>query len=243
MAQRSLQASTLGIDKAKRAFKRKQWTQEYLAGEVGIETRQPIWKFFKGKPVDRQIFYEICFRLDLDWQEVAEGANGDALIEEEQDNKLNIDTLVQEVRSHCHKKIKAKCGIIRLLDTPQPNQLEDIYVNLDILETITNQRWLDISELEGFNTQQCDCLSLERVAPERVRAMQAVATNSKLMILGKPGSGKTTLLQHIAMKCDRTSFTKVSIFDLLSSSSSISVSPFDPPATSCQSKSSRKQIS
>ncbi len=203
MARRSLQASTVGIEKAKRAFKRKQWTQEYLACEVGIETRQPIWKFFKGKPVDRQIFYEICFRLDLDWQEVADGANGDALIEEEQDNKSNIDTLVQEVRSHYHKKIEAKCGIIRLLDTPQPNQLEDIYVNLDIRETITNQRWLDISQLEGFNTQQCDGLSLEQVAPERVTAMQAVATNPKLMIFGQPGSGKTTLLQHIAMKCDR----------------------------------------
>jgi len=203
MAQRSLQASTVGIDKAKRAFKRKQWTQEYLASEVGIETRQPIWKFFKGKPVDRQIFYEICFRLDLDWQEVAGGSNRETLIEEEEDNKSNIDTLVQAVRSHCHKKIEAKCGIIRLLDTPQPNQLEDIYVNLDIRETITNQRWLDISELNGFNTQQCDGLSLEQVAPERVRAMQAIATYPKLMIFGQPGSGKTTLLQHIAMKCAR----------------------------------------
>lgn len=203
MARRSLQASTVGIEKAKRAFKRKQWTQEYLAGEVGIETRQPIWKFFKGKPVERQIFYEICFRLDLDWQEVADTPNQDALIEEEQDNKSNIDTLVQEARSLIHKKIEAKCGIIRLLDTPQPNKLEDIYVNLDILKTITNQRWLEISQLESFNPQQCDCLSLDRAAPERVSAMQAVATYSKLMILGKPGSGKTTLLQHIAMKCDR----------------------------------------
>ncbi|HCF29418.1 MAG TPA: histidine kinase [Cyanobacteria bacterium UBA11049] len=206
MARRSLQASTVGIEKAKRAFKRKQWTQEYLACEVGIETRQPIWKFFKGKPVDRQIFYEICFRLDLDWQEVADRANQDVLIEEEQNNKSNIDTLVQEVRSLCHQRIEAKCGIIRLLDTPQPNELEDIYVNLDILETITNQRWLDISELESFNTQQCDCLSLDRVDPKRVPAMQAVATNPKLMIFGKPGSGKTALLQHIAMKCDRGEF-------------------------------------
>jgi predicted NACHT family NTPase len=60
---RSLQASAQGIKKAKQAFLRKGWTQEYLAGEVGLETRQPIWKFFAGKPVDRHVFTEICFRL------------------------------------------------------------------------------------------------------------------------------------------------------------------------------------
>jgi len=51
MARRSLQASAQGIKKAKQAFLRKGWTQEYLAGEVGLETRQPIWKFFAGKPI------------------------------------------------------------------------------------------------------------------------------------------------------------------------------------------------
>lgn len=203
MAKRSLQASSVGIEKAKRAFRRKQWTQEYLANEVGIETRQPIWKFFKGKPVDRQTFLEICFRLDLDWQEVA-AVPGESLLtvdEYEQDNDCDIDTLVQEVRLQCRKKIEAKCGSIRLLDTAQPNELEDIFVNVDILETITNQRWLDISQLQAFNTEEFDCLSLG-IDQQPIPAMQAVATIPKLMVLGKPGSGKTTLLQHIAMKCN-----------------------------------------
>ncbi len=42
MARRSLQASPEGIKKAKPAFLRTGWTQEYLAAEVGLETRQPI---------------------------------------------------------------------------------------------------------------------------------------------------------------------------------------------------------
>ncbi|MGH8001734.1 MAG: NACHT domain-containing protein, partial [Brasilonema sp.] len=72
MARRSLKASILGIQKAKRAFQVREWTQEYLASEVGLETRQPIWKFFTGKPIERQNFMEICFQLGLDWQEIAE---------------------------------------------------------------------------------------------------------------------------------------------------------------------------
>jgi acetate kinase len=37
---------------------------------VGVKTRQPIWRFFAGKPVERYTFFEICARLDLDWQEI-----------------------------------------------------------------------------------------------------------------------------------------------------------------------------
>ncbi len=37
---------------------------------MGVKTRQPIWRFFAGKPVDRYTFFEICARLDLDWEEI-----------------------------------------------------------------------------------------------------------------------------------------------------------------------------
>ncbi|MBD2188269.1 hypothetical protein [Pseudanabaena mucicola] len=38
---------------------------------MGLKTRQSIWRFFAGKPVERYTFFEICERLDLDWQEIA----------------------------------------------------------------------------------------------------------------------------------------------------------------------------
>ena len=37
---------------------------------MGVKTRQPIWRFFAGKPVDRYTFFEICARLDLNWEEI-----------------------------------------------------------------------------------------------------------------------------------------------------------------------------
>jgi acetate kinase len=72
ISKRSLQASLSGIKQAKRQFDLKGWTQEYLAIEVGTKTRQPIYRFFAGKAIERYTFFEICARLDLDWREIAD---------------------------------------------------------------------------------------------------------------------------------------------------------------------------
>lgn len=71
ISKRSLKASLSGIKQAKQQFNSKGWTQEYLAIEVGIKTRQPIYRFFAGKAVERFTFFEICAKLDLDWREIA----------------------------------------------------------------------------------------------------------------------------------------------------------------------------
>ena len=205
MARRSLRASIVGIEKAKTAFQRREWTQEYLAGEVGLETRQPIWKFFTGKPIERHSFIEICFQLGLDWQEIAVLPIENPPTEKKQDwdKCWGIDTLVEVARSRRWDKIQAQCGTIRLLDIAQAIELEDIYVGINILTQITGQRWLDIFELQGFNPEEFKRLGFGQVCEERVPGMQAVVTCPKLMVLGKPGAGKTTFLQHIAMQCNQ----------------------------------------
>ncbi|MEH2125706.1 NACHT C-terminal helical domain 2-containing protein [Nostoc sp.] len=53
MVKRSLQASLTAIQEAKSAFALKGWTQDNLAAEVNLKTRQPIWRFFSGRPVER----------------------------------------------------------------------------------------------------------------------------------------------------------------------------------------------
>jgi predicted NACHT family NTPase len=208
MARRSLQASAQGIKKAKQAFLRKGWTQEYLAGEVGLETRQPIWKFFAGKPVDRHVFTEICFRLDLEPEEIALLPQAADLETDEnvQDTTSEIDTLVARVRSLCHDKIQDQCGTLRLLDIARPVGLDDLYVEVNILEEITSQRWLEISDLQGFQPEEFDRLGLGKVRQERVPGLKAVERYTKLMVLGKPGAGKTTFLQYLAIHCNQGDF-------------------------------------
>ena len=204
MAKRSLKASSSGIEKAKNAFKRAGWTQEYLAEQVGITTRQSIWKFFSGKSVERNIFIEICFQMNLDWQEIADLPKNTELkiSQSNQDQGLDIESLVQKLRSHCYDKIAAQCSTMRLLDVAQPLQLNDIYVNVSILEVLSNQQWLDVSDLHNFTPEKFNRLGLSQYQ-QRIPGLQAIANSTKVTVLGKPGSGKTTFLQKIAFLCNQ----------------------------------------
>jgi uncharacterized protein YjbI with pentapeptide repeats/DNA-binding Xre family transcriptional regulator len=69
-ASRSLCASPEGIAKAELALMHKGWSRNDLQAEIGL-SRQPIGKFFTGKPIERLNFREICEKLNLDWQEIA----------------------------------------------------------------------------------------------------------------------------------------------------------------------------
>lgn len=202
MSNRSLQASPTGQKKARTALALRRWTQSYLASEIGLLTRQPIWKFLSGKKVDRAVFMDICFKLDLDWQDIY-----DATADQESDllsleKNSDIDVLVQKVRRDRYDKIKAQCGTIRLLDLSQPIELNDIYINVNILESPSHQRWLDIDALDRVNREEFNRYGLGKILQSQVPVFQAVQNYLKLMVLGKPGSGKTTLLQKIAIQCN-----------------------------------------
>lgn len=204
MAKRSLQASDEGIRKAKIAFKRKGWTQEYLAAEVGLETRQSIWKFFTGKPIDRHVFHDICCVLDLETSEIAET---DALEQSTSTkNTENLDVLVQKLRSVHHDRIQAQCGTLHLLDVSKPINFHDLYIDVNICEEISAKRWLNIADLQQPYSQNINSMVGNRVCQERISGLEAVKKYPKMLVLGKPGAGKTTFLQSIAISCDRGIF-------------------------------------
>ncbi|MEH2444827.1 MAG: hypothetical protein V7K18_03300 [Nostoc sp.] len=146
MVKRSLQGSVTGIQEAKKAFADKGWTQDNLAFEVNLKTRQPIWRFFTGRPVERHIFIEICSVLSLNWREIA--ANPPEEFPESKKlsaELLDIDALVQQVRSQRFEKIEDQCGTLQLLDIGRPVRIDDIYIDVNILEEIASLQLLDKS--------------------------------------------------------------------------------------------------
>ncbi len=218
MTKRSLRASTVGMKKAKQKFAATGWTQEYLAMEVGIKTRQPIWRFFAGQPIERFTFFEICIKLGLDWQEIvlnppAKRVNPWEVFEVDI-NTLGLDELVERVRSQRQEKINNQCGILQLLDINRPVSIDHIYIDVNILEQISSEQYLEVSALDSLEPEDIDRFGLGKIAESQIAGLQAVEKYSKLRVLGKPGSGKTTFLKYLAIQCNRQKFaaTQVPIF-------------------------------
>lgn len=208
MVKRSLQASLTGIPDAKRAFARKGWTQDNLAAEINLKTRQPIWRFFSGRPVERHTFIEICSVLSLNWREIATNPPAEfrELEEYAQSPVQDIHTLVQQVRSQRFDKIQDQCGILQLLDISHPVAIDDIYIDVNILEEIASQQSLEITELQNLDREEFDRFGLGEVDQKQIPGIRAVETYSKLRVLGKPGVGKTTFLQHLGIQCNQGGF-------------------------------------
>ncbi|WP_375493464.1 hypothetical protein [uncultured Nostoc sp.] len=108
MMGRSLSCSPEGIQKAKRALIRCSLTQKALAEKLEV-TRQPIGKFFRGKPVDRNIFVKICGELSLDWEEVIPKPTIAALVQEVREK---IKPRIQEHSEKVLKSIETQHGLI-----------------------------------------------------------------------------------------------------------------------------------
>lgn len=141
---------------------------------------------------------EICLKLGLNWQEIAQ------LDSQEQ---KDTDLVVLAVREKIKPIIQHRCGTMRVLDMTQPVGLNDIYTDVNVLETITGRRRKGIAELlEECNPENFERFGLSNIKERRVPGLKVVEQRTKLLILGKPGAGKTTFLKYLAIQCNTGNF-------------------------------------
>ncbi|HBL13007.1 MAG TPA: histidine kinase [Cyanobacteria bacterium UBA11162] len=210
MSRRSLKVSPKHITRVKLAASRRFARQIDLAERARL-CRATITNFLNGKAIDRLNFIEICEILELDWEDIADIKKCKCLpLDEEQTREhSDINILVQTVRQKCSDKIISLYGKIQLLDIYQPIDVNTFYVEFNILEQLSSQQQVELSDvLKDFNpaTDYFDDLNLGRVRQQRLLGLKAVEKYPRLMILGKPGSGKTTFLQHLAIQCNEGRF-------------------------------------
>ena len=150
----------------------------------------------------------------MKWDEIVSKSPSE-ITETNQDTGININALVQEVREKSRASVVMQCGTIQVLDMTQPIGLNDVYVSVNILETITGRRRLEIADLlQDCTLENFDRCGLGRITEERIPGLTAVKNHSKLIVLGKPGIGKTTFLKYLAIQCIEYDFlsNKVPIF-------------------------------
>jgi predicted NACHT family NTPase len=138
MAERSLRATSEGIEKAETALTDRAWRREDLQEKIGV-SRQPIVKFFSGKPIDRKIFSQICQELGLNWQGICDKGNlssteplSSNLVVSEQSEESEVPpapeiySLIQFSREQIHSHIAETCKIPLDLDSGYMPTLENI---------------------------------------------------------------------------------------------------------------------
>jgi hypothetical protein len=84
-----------------------------------------------------------------------------------------VDVLVREVRRRSHDKIQYQCGTLRMLNIPQPIEVNHLYVDVNILEKPTQYIPVEMSQLPQVlnpDTEEFDRFCLGKVLQERVPA-------------------------------------------------------------------------
>ncbi|MBW4549857.1 MAG: NACHT domain-containing NTPase [Aphanocapsa sp. GSE-SYN-MK-11-07L] len=211
MAKPSLKASLDGVQIAKQALTRAGWTQKDLSALIGC-SRQPITNFFKGAAIAQSLFIQICDRLGLNWQEIADLLAPAALKPTAVKLSLSgqdsgLAAIVQNLRQQAYASLRERCGTIRVLDMSHPIEVNELYTHVNILEQITGRRHKRIAQL----LQSCDSENFERfglgqIVQESISGLEAVEKYKKLIILGKPGAGKTTFLKYLAIQSNQGKF-------------------------------------
>lgn len=110
----------------------------------------------------------------------------------------DIDQWVQTIRANNRNRIIVRYGQMRVLPMERSMELGNIYTNVNVLEKITTNQYLSMSEIQE---KDLDTFRNGNVVDTNVLADKVVESKSKLMILGKPGAGKTIFLQHLMLKC------------------------------------------
>ncbi|MBW4423054.1 MAG: NACHT domain-containing protein [Nostoc desertorum CM1-VF14] len=211
----TISATPEGLVRAKRALQKLYGTQEKLIDEEKHEEggvgRSTISKFFNGKKIQVGEFKRICIALKLEseWQKIAGLVDSPDSVDlpvfqtveptlETQDNGLDIDRLVPEVREKVKTDYEKRYGTLKLLGMHEHVNLELVYTPV-FLENFAIRSFEPIDQLERSSRQGS---SQRFQSQDKGKQKGITVANNKqyLMVLGEAGTGKSTFLRKVGLE-------------------------------------------
>jgi serine/threonine-protein kinase len=115
---RSLKVRAEYLPQLRQALKRREYaTQQLLAEELGL-ARSTVSNFFRGKPVDNLNFFEICRKLAVDYQIIADWQEEDMPEPSLEETNPETDTLVYVERppleQNCYEALERPGALLRI---------------------------------------------------------------------------------------------------------------------------------
>lgn len=139
-------------------------------------------------------------RVLLRYESYQEGLRQQAASEQGQANTRFNEQWLDRYQEY----LRIKCGTMKVLTMTQPIQLDSVYANVNVLESIKSKKQKTIEELlANISTESVNNISFNRINHTfidiNLPALDAVKRYPKLLLWGKPGAGKTTFLKHLAL--------------------------------------------
>ncbi len=93
-------------------------------------------------------------------------------------------------------------GHIQVLGMSKPMYLTNIYIEIQMLDSLGNDRYSSVNKLMKFFKENCDSnRSLQIIDDNKSDGIKTAERENRLMVLGAPGGGKSTYLKKIGIEC------------------------------------------
>lgn len=174
-------------------LKLNQQFQHEMIGKSNLISVRTISKFFNSSPTPKMLEKNLNYLCNF----LLKGCTS----YQEALKKFTAETpnpYVQQSRLNSYLEyLRKECNTVKVLFMSEPVSLNDIFVKVNIIESIKARR---VKSIQEFKDNSLDCNRFGQIVHQKgIPGLEVVKKHHRLMIWGMAGAGKTTFLKYIAM--------------------------------------------
>lgn len=126
---------------------------------------------------------------------------GSVLLEKIKSKEKSLENYFYKISEKYYKRFSTRYGYIQILGMNEPMSLTNIFVDVKVLDSISNKKYLSIKDLErSFTSKESSLRNLQHQNDYKEDGIIYAEQENRLMVLGAPGGGKSTYLRKVAIE-------------------------------------------